>query len=175
MFMTSGQRDAADRGYGRTALIAVLAMVVLVSGWLVSEAVAAGDGITEPTVVALSSTGSTDAGSRTYILRDTDGRRSGTISVFREPLLDADEHHVGNARVECTSAGHVAWFCTAIVTLHAGPFTQEGSVVYTGLFGGFNGEELAVTGGTGAYQNVRGYATLTVEGDLFIRTLYLIP
>ena len=144
-------------------------------GLLAGASVAAGNGITEPAVIALSSTGSTEAGSSNYILRDTEGRRSGEISVFREPLLDADANPVGNVRVECVSARRVAWYCTTIATLHAGPFTQKGTIVFTGLFRGFNGEELAVTGGTGAYQNVRGYATLTVQNDLFVRTLYLIP
>lgn len=161
-------------GQGKLAL-ATFATIAIAVGWLAGTSVAAGNGITEPTVIALSSTGATDTGSKAYILRDTDGRRSGNISVFREPLLDADANHVGNARVECVSARGVAWYCTTIATLHAGPFTQEGTIVYTGLFRGFNGEELAVTGGTGAYQNVRGYATLTVQGGLFVQTLYLIP
>jgi hypothetical protein len=174
MILEGGRSGSARLRRGSLA-VGVLAIAALLSAVIVSGANAAGDGITEPTVIALSSTGATDAGSRTYILRDTEGRRSGNISVFREPLLDADENHVGNARVECTSVRRVAWYCTAIVTLHAGPFTQEGTVVYTGLFRGFNGEELAVTGGTGAYRNARGHAALSVEGDLYVRTLYLIP
>jgi hypothetical protein len=155
--------------------LAALATIVLAVGWIGGTSVAAGSNIGEPVVIALSSTGATDGGSRTYILRDADGGRSGNISVFREPLLDEDANHVGNVRVECVTAPGVAWYCTGIATLHAGPFTQEGTIVYTGLFRGFNGEELAVTGGTGAYQNVRGYAALTVKDELFVRTLYLIP
>ena len=42
-----------------------------------------------------------------------------------------------------------------------------------GLFGGFNGERYAVTGGTGAYANVDGYAVFTADGSLATRTLYL--
>lgn len=170
----TGSKSGLGLGRGRLA-IAALGTIALAVGWLTGTSVAAGNGITGPAVIALSSTGAPEAGSRTYILRDTDGRRSGNLSVFREPLLDADANHVGNVRVECVTARGVAWYCTTIATLHAGPFTQEGTIVYTGLFRGFNGEELAVTGGTGAYQNVRGYATLTVQNDLFVRTLYLIP
>lgn len=170
----TGAGSRLGLGNGRQAL-AALATIALAVGWMAGASVAAGNSITEPVMIALSSTGATDAGTRTYILRDTNDRRSGNISVYREPLLDADANPVGNVRVECMTARGVAWSCTTIATLHAGPFTQEGTIVYTGLFRGFNGEELAVTGGTGAYQNVRGYAALTIQGDLFVRTLYLIP
>jgi hypothetical protein len=48
-------------------------------------------------------------------------------------------------------------------------------VVLDGLFNGFNDESVAVTGGTGAYANVRGTATLTVIDDQFAWVLHLIP
>ncbi len=175
MIRKRGSNGGAERRRGRSLAVGALALAVLLSGLVVSVAAAAGSGITDPTVIALSSVGATERNSRTYPLRDADGKRSGSISVYREPLLDADDNPVGNVRTECFGAGHVVSSCSSIVILHAGPHTEDGSVVFTGLFRGFNGEALAVTGGTGAYENVRGYATLTVEGELFIRTLYLIP
>ena len=44
--------------------------------------------------------------------------------------------------------------------LKAGPYTERGTVVTTGIYGGpADPDVFAVTGGTGAYANVRGYAT----------------
>ena len=60
------------------------------------------------------------------------------------------------------------------VTLKAGPHTQPGTVVTTGIYN-FGGETYAVTGGTGAYENVRGYATMVVVDDREVLTPNLIP
>ena len=49
-----------------------------------------------------------------------------------------------------------------------------GTVVATGIFRGFNGEQLAVTGGTGAYVGATGTATLSVEDERFAHTLDLL-
>ena len=49
-----------------------------------------------------------------------------------------------------------------------------GTVVATGIFRGFNGEQLAVTGGTGAYVGATGTVTLSVEDDRFVHTFDLL-
>jgi hypothetical protein len=81
--------------------------------------------------------------------------------LIKEGLLDADGNAVGSAVWDCTNAEGVAWPCRVILSLEAGPSTSEGSIVLDGLFEGFSGESLAVTGGSGAYATVRGDATLT--------------
>ena len=43
----------------------------------------------------------------------------------------------------------------------------------TGIFGGFNGETLAVTGGTGDFASAGGSATLSVTDGGFTSTIEL--
>lgn len=109
-----------------------------------------------------------------YPLRDSSGKRSGGISHLKEQLIDVDGDPAGTQVWDCFGS-KVTDSCTNIVTLRSGPHAERGTVVITGIFRGFNGEKFAVTGGTGAYGNVRGYATLTVEGGEFVTTLYLTP
>ena len=49
-----------------------------------------------------------------------------------------------------------------------------GTVVATGIFRGFSGEQLAVTGGTGAYAGATGTVTLSVEDGKFAATFDLL-
>lgn len=108
----------------------------------------------------------------TYRLRDDAGRRSATIDLFKGLLADVDGNEVGVHRCQCINS-EIGWMCTHILNVKPGPYTQRGSVVITGNFRGFAGERLAVTGGTGAYADVNGYATATVDGENFVTTLYL--
>jgi hypothetical protein len=108
-----------------------------------------------------------------YPLRDKGGRHSGTLEVFKGELLDEEGSRVGHHRCECVDARSVGWWCTHILTIHDGPYTREGSVVITGLFHGFDGEQLAIVGGTGAYAAATGYAVASVDGDEFLNTLYV--
>jgi hypothetical protein len=109
----------------------------------------------------------------TYPLRDTTGRHTGGIDALKGRLLDADGIDIGRHRSECTSSDKVAWWCTHTLTLHAGPYTDEGTVTLSGLFKGFSGEEIAVVGGTGAYRGASGYATRSVDGGAFVITVSL--
>lgn len=151
--------------------IGILAAVMLLSGMVgVSFG---GGGITQPEVIKLiNGEGVRD---RDFALEDPDGKSTGSIWLLREPVVDVDGNAVGTFRIQCIHASGIGRTCTDVAVLKPGPHTDAGTIVMTGLFRGFNGESLAVTGGTGAYANVRGHMTLTVEGGEFVRTLYLIP
>lgn len=110
-----------------------------------------------------------------FPLTDSEGKGSGQIDLFKEQLLDADGNEVGIYRLNCMNARAIGWFCSGVMSLRAGPYTDHGQVVITGMFRGFNGESFAVIGGTGAYDNAGGHATLTIDGEDLVRTLYLEP
>ena len=154
--------------------VAVLAAALLVSGMLMGAAYGAGAGITEPQVIALT-LGSEGGAGRGFSIEDETGRRTGHLDVLRETLLDAEGNQVGDLRSMFLSAKRVTWQDVAVLTLIDGPNTDEGTVTFMGTFDGFNGESMAVTGGTGAYENVRGTVTLSVIDDEFTYTLHLIP
>jgi Dirigent-like protein len=100
-----------------------------------------------------------------YPLRDSQGVRSAELETYRGLILDE-----GGTRVGAHRSG---WWCTHLLSLHPGAFTGEGTVVVTGLFKGFSGEQMAIVGGTGAYAGANGYVTATVEGDEFLLVLTL--
>jgi hypothetical protein len=109
-----------------------------------------------------------------YPLRDSDGNRSGSISYYKIRLRDADGTEIGRNRSSCPSSADVGTWCTFTLVLDDGPYTDAGTITVTGLFKGFNGEESAVIGGTGAYRGASGYATSAVEDGRFIMTVELI-
>jgi len=153
--------------------VGVLSAGLLVSGMLMGISYAGGAGITEPQVIALHL--GDNSANRNFPLKDDEGDKTGGMGVFRETLLDADGNQVGNLTSTFFRVHRVAWTDAATFTLKSSPYTQAGTVAIAGNFKGFNGESMAVTGGTGAYANVRGFVTLTLENDTYAYTLNLIP
>ena len=96
----------------------------------------------------------------------------GILTQFREAALGKDGARVGTIRWSCANGAD--WHCTLVYGLR-GSASERGSVVATGIFRGFTGESLAVTGGTGVFANVRGVVVLTVVDEEFVHTLDLIP
>jgi hypothetical protein len=144
------------RKIGVGALVATL----LVSGTMIGVSVGSPARIEQPQVIEVS-------------LGEVLAERSkGFVTQIREEALDADGARVGTIRWNC--AFGVDSHCTLVYGLK-GPEDERGTVVATGIFRGFNGESLAVTGGTGAFANVRGVVTLSVSDGEFIHTLDLIP
>jgi allene oxide cyclase-like protein len=103
--------------------------------------------------------------------------------MSKDPLFDVEGTKVGQQSEQCTvsygeNKGGTPWVCTYVITLKAGPHTEQGTVVTTGIYD-FDSSTFAVTGGTGAYENVRGYATMELVGTGADRhevlTLNLIP
>jgi len=91
---------------------------------------------------------------------------------LREEALDTGGARVGTIRWNCANGAD--WHCTVVYSLR-GSVEERGMIVAAGIFRGFTGESLAVTGGTGAFANVRGSIELSVGSDGFTHTLELIP
>jgi hypothetical protein len=91
------------------------------------------------------------------------GDSLGDVLAFHNPVFDAsDKHQVGHDNGDCirtVTGSNGVWECFWTVFLSAGQITVEGPY-YT------NGSDsmLAITGGTGAYQEARGQMRLHATG-----------
>jgi hypothetical protein len=163
----------------RKLSVGAIAGAMLISGGLVGVSFAGGGGITEPQVIELSLDLCGDS-CRIFELQDPVHGRGGNalITFSKDPLFDVDGNEVGFQSEHCTtSEGHgggTPWVCTYVLKLKAGPHTEPGSVVTTGIYS-FGPSTFAVTGGTGAYENVRGSARMVVVDGREVITLNLIP
>jgi hypothetical protein len=149
---------------GKKLSVGILAAALLLSGLLVgvSYGDAPSKAIADPQVLRL-------------VLSDqSEGKGTHPINDARIAAEDQDGNLVGWMRWQGKKG--VDWHVTIVFGLQPGTYTERGTVQTAGIFRGFSGESLAVTGGTGAYSNVRGYLKLTAEpGDVFVTTLYLTP
>jgi hypothetical protein len=159
------------------AVIAVaLAVALLMSGTLVGVSYGGGGGITQPTVIELSTPlcirGSSPHCRGSSVRWDLWGRGAGIIAASQDPVFDIDDNRVGILKHRC-----VDWVCTDLLKLVDGQFTDRGTVVITGYFHPGDPSTWAVTGGTGAYENVRGFARMVSERvkKRHSLTLTLIP
>ena len=163
----------------RKLSVGVIAAALLMSGALVGVSFGGGGGITQPEVIELS-LDLCGKSCRLFELRDpVFGRRGNAlITLSKDSLFDVDDNEVGAQSEHCTTSegrgGGTPWVCTYVLRLKPGPHTERGTVVTTGIYR-FGPSTFAVTGGTGAYENVRGYATLEVVGKREFLTLNLIP
>jgi hypothetical protein len=162
-------------------IVGAIATALLLSGGLIGVSFAGAGGITEPEVIELSLDlcGNT---CRTFEQGDPVFGRPGQIwiTVNDDVLLDVDGNRVGRQSGQCTSsysAGQgrgTPWHCSFIVTLNDGPHTDAGTIVSSGIYT-FETDTFAVTGGTGAYENVRGTVTMDPVDGREVLTLNLIP
>ncbi len=169
---------------GRKLLIGGLASAVLLVGALVGVSYGGGGGITEPQVIVLShSSCGKDARCGFFKLKPLGSSDSayGQLILGRIPSHDVDGNLVGMSHGWVSSAQGTGSFATVIETLKPGPHTSRGSVTLTGFVPGggcYFGDKVctfAVTGGTGAYVNARGYATVEAVRRQIRTTLHLIP
>lgn len=163
--------------FGRVAVGAISAALVL-AGTMVGEAVAGGGGIPGPTVLELVSAngcsptdGDPGTECRDFPLEDAGGALSGSLARFRLQLEDVDGNPVGRAFAECFDAKKTGSMCTLVLSLKPGPHTELGTIVATGV----GLPPSAVTGGSGAYLNVRGDITAESQDDGFHLFVNLIP
>ena len=105
-------------------------------------------------------------------LRNRNGDRA-SIGVVRDQLTNANGKAVGKHHWQCLSSS-LASYCTGAIVLSDAAQTGAGTIIFAGIFEGFNGESLAVTGGTGSYAGARGTMVLKVEDGRFVRVVKLI-
>lgn len=154
----------------------VLAVALLVSGLLVRVSHAGGGGITGPTVIELTTPGCRHIDDcHIYRLRDDQGARTGTLRRSRDPLYDLDGNPAGTSFGQCFGAKRTGTICMLVLNLTPGPHTELGAITTAGIRHESFPNTLAVTGGTGAYQNVRGELIATTDARGFVFTLNLIP
>ena len=138
--------------------IGVIAVALLLSGAMVSVSFG-GDraAITQPEVVKLKFE---DRQIEFLPLVDSEGKWGGQVTLIKRSLFDLDGNLVGIKRVECTAMAGPGWICTIVSSIKDGPNTDKGTVVATGVYNGQRpSSTFAVIGGTGAYENVGGYAS----------------
>ena len=151
--------------------VGLLALALLTSGGLVGVSFGGGGGITEPQLIELHIDVCNNP--QHYLLRNGTPV-AGQLTLCRSPILDVDGDRVGTQNVSCTVSDKTDWVCTNLYTLKDGPHTDSGTIVTTGEYTDGDGDVFAVTGGTGAYQDVGGYA-VQEDGGGINHTLNLIP
>jgi len=167
---------------GRKLLIGVLASAVLLVGTLVGVSFGGGGGITQPEEIVLThSICGKDARCEFFRLDPSSRGGDGQLIQGRLPSRDVDGNVVGMSHAQVVTVEGTGSTATVIQTLKDGPHTSRGTITLTGFVqrdGCYFGDEVctfAVTGGTGAYVNVRGHATLERVGKKIRTTLSLIP
>jgi hypothetical protein len=148
---------------GRKLSIAALVGALLVSGLLVGASQGRGIGAHSrrgAATIQLFATGDV-----------LDEATKGFVHQVREAALDDGGARVGTTRWNCI--GGADQHCTVVYALKDAGGLGKGTVVATGIFRGFNGETLAVTGGTGDFVGTGGSVTLTVTDGGFTSTIEL--
>ena len=165
----------------RKLLIGGLVSAVLLVGTLVGISYGGGGGITQPEEIVLThSICGKDARCEYFEFTPKSGA-FGQLIQGLVPLLDVDGNVVGKTHAQVVTVQGAGSIATVVETLKDGPHTSRGSVTLTGFVqrgGCYFGEQVctfAVTGGTGAYINGRGHATLEAVGKKIRTTLSLIP
>jgi len=132
--------------------------VITVVGVTVIALAVAGVGGTEPTlkgpgIIRITSVtkrfARVDVGRRGYSAGDMQITR---VSLFNRRLR---KRPLGNGQLVCTATGQKFWNCTGTYILPAGKITVSGVLIYSDFY------DMAVTGGTGRYNNVRGTQVVT--------------
>ena len=90
-----------------------------------------------------------DVGPRGYSPGDMDITR---VRLFNKRVRKSP---LGNGQLVCTATGEKFWNCNGTYILPAGKIMVSGALIFTDFY------DLAVTGGTGTYKNVRGTLVVT--------------
>jgi hypothetical protein len=98
---------------------------------------------------------------------------AGDVWVFRVPLLDQAGSKVGTHEASCHPLNENRAICDIVESLTDGTIAEQGIFLpnsTSDLLGTF-----AVTGGTGAYEGVGGYAEFRFDGTDYPNTIHLTP
>ena len=168
------------KGASIGSIVGLLVAGLLLFGSAVGVSFGGTSRISDPVDFELTSKGLDGPGAvfNQYPLRDTQGRRTGFVGTAKIPNYeDAEGNRVAEDRISCTDTDHVGVICTHVWSIDAGPYTERGTVTLSGIFRSLDAgtvNHYAVTGGTGAYQNARGYVTEKVGRD-WVVTFHLLP
>src|SRR6266508_5155584 len=97
---------------------------------------------------------------QTYADGGAPGRGAGDIEFYRQQLYNKGitSSPIGHSDITCTNTGTGSMNCTGTY------FLPKGKIMVGGVIGSRLFYELAVIGGTGLYDNVRGTLTATYLG-----------
>jgi hypothetical protein len=129
----------------------------------------AGSGISSPVSITVVEHASTDK----VVDVGKKGDSTGDILTFHNDVYDeTDTAKAGTDQGQCTrmSPKEGTWECWWTTSLEGGQITIEGPYLDAS-----NTVSAAVTGGTGAYENVRGTMEATCAGSECTMTFSLIP
>lgn len=110
--------------------------------------------LTKPGPIRLTTRGLTQQ----FVDRGAPGRGPGDLLVLRELLYNKGitRKAIGHAELVCTYTGRYSRQCSGTFALPKGTIVVAGTLVYRQFY------VLAVVGGTGYYDNVRGSLTVTL-------------
>jgi hypothetical protein len=156
---------------GKGAIAAAVSAAVVLTGAGIAVASASGTAITTATTIRLEARG----GTSTFVnVRHLSHPAVGDEVILAQPVFSAAHPN--------QLAGH--GFVTVILVgsnssqIHATLVLGQGQVDAAGVQGSSNTFQLAVTGGTGRYQNARGQADVKLlpgPGNKALITLHLLP
>jgi hypothetical protein len=92
----------------------------------------------------------------------------GDVWTFRVPLLNRVGKRVGTHEATCNPVNQSRAVCAVIESLPSGTITEQGIFRPNA-----NASFFAITGGTGAYEGVGGYARFSFDGTTYPDTLHL--
>ena len=143
-------------------LIAVTTAVLLAALGGISDVFASGDALPGPGVIRITSTRSIDVS-----INNGHKGRVGNIEIIRERLYNRriTPKSIGHSEIVCTSTGGNSANCNGTYFLPKGKIVVSGPRTFREIF------EVAVVGGTGIYDNVRGTLTVTSLGGKPVHSL----
>jgi hypothetical protein len=97
--------------------------------------------------------------SMVHIDRGQRGRSAGDVDIGRALLYDKRKRVIGHAEMICTATGARSSDCNGTFFLPKGKIVVQGPRSFPELF------QVAVVGGTGLFDNVRGTLTITSLGN----------
>jgi hypothetical protein len=156
---------------GRGATIAAASAAVITAGTGIAVASASGPDITTATTIRLEARG----GTSTFVnIRHRSHPAVGDEFILAQPVFSAARpgELAGHGYVTVIIVGRNA------AQVHATLVLRQGGIDVAGIEGSGNTFQLAVTGGTGRFQNARGQADVKLlpgPGNKALITLHLLP
>ncbi len=163
----------------RKLSVGVLAAALLMSGALVGVSFGGGGSdIAQPTVLEFKwNTKAEGSWVEHFFIEPCDASVPvcGQVTLKDMPLFDLDGNRVGRQHISCTVSDTTEFFCEFVTRIKDGPNTDKGRVVAIGVKGPRGIHNLAIVGGTGAYENAGGQAIEVEDGSRATFTLFLVP